>query len=208
MSLRERLGRLLFRAPPPTPTGVGPAPLKIAFFGPVDAKRCPKSTALELAFRRTPADLRGELISIATEGDRTLSVEVRRPGPGGAALRVQLYCVAGPSYFRETRQKVLRAAGAVLFVPTTRRDRADTNDESLDDLDVLLRDAGHDPRSMPCAFVWLAGGELAPAELETDLNAGRHWATFVVDRETGAGIDAAVEHAIAEALAGRRATES
>lgn len=214
MGLLERLGQLFSGAsaaartsddptPAQCPDAGSTRPLKITFFGPVDAKRCPKSRALQLAWRRTPAERRGELIVIASEGDRTLLFDVRWPMDGGAAQRVQLCCVAGPSYFRETRGLALHASDAVLFVPTTFRDRADEDEESLEELEELLRERGVDPGTVPRAFVWLTGGERSPDDLAAVLNATRRWPAFTVDPETGAGIEAAVEHAVGAALARR-----
>ncbi len=212
MSLWQRLARL-FSLPTPQPApegtltvrptsgGSSPSPLKVTFFGPVDGKRCSRSKALELAWRHTTPERRGDLTVIPTEGDRTLFFDVQWPLPGTTVpRRVQLYSVAGPSWFRATPKLTLLRAEAVLFVPTSQPDRGDDNHESLELLDELLGELGHDA---PRAFVWLAGQGRTPDELADDLNATRSWPAFTVDRATGAGIEHALDHAVAAAVAGR-----
>jgi len=122
---------------------------KIVYYGP---GRSGKTTNLRFIHERLPADRAGRMVSLATEGDRTLFFDFLPVDLGvvaGFATRFQLYTVPGQSYYAATRQLVLQGADAVVFVADSRRRQLDENVESFQDLHEHLAAHGVDPRQLP-----------------------------------------------------------
>ena len=81
---------------------------KIVYYGP---GRCGKTTNLEYIFAQYKKQVKGEMVSINTEGDRTLFFDFLPMGLGqirGCDVRVQLYTVPGQVKYSSTRKLVLR----------------------------------------------------------------------------------------------------
>jgi hypothetical protein len=111
---------------------------KIVYYGP---GRSGKTTNLRHLHGRLPADRAGQLVSLATEGDRTLFFDFLALDLGvvaGFATRFQLYTVPGQSYYAATRRLVLQGVDGVVFVADSRRRQLDENVESLCDLHEQL----------------------------------------------------------------------
>lgn len=87
----------------------------------------------------------GEMVSINTDGDRTLFFDFLPLDLGkvrGCDLRVQLYTVPGQVRYSSTRKLVLRGADGVIFVADSLEVRREKNLLSLKDLQQNLRDYG------------------------------------------------------------------
>src|ERR1043165_5988597 len=72
---------------------------KIVYYGP---GRCGKTTNLQLVHEKAPANSTGELVSIATETDRTLYFDFLPLDLGtvaGMRTKFQLYTVPGQVYY-------------------------------------------------------------------------------------------------------------
>ncbi len=113
---------------------------KIVYYGPA---RCGKTTNLEYIHRAFGKHVRGEMISIDTEGDRTLFFDFLPLELGkvrGCDLRVQLYTVPGQVRYSSTRKLVLRGADGVVFVADSLEVRREQNMLALKDLQQNLRD--------------------------------------------------------------------
>ncbi len=122
---------------------------KIVYFGP---GRSGKTTNLQYIHTRVPEDRRGTMVSVATQGDRTLFFDFLPLDLGtisGFTTRFQLYTVPGQVYYRSTRRLVLRGADGVVFVADSQRRQLEENVESLRDLHELLAEHDVDPRSLP-----------------------------------------------------------
>jgi mutual gliding-motility protein MglA len=122
---------------------------KIVFFGP---GRSGKTTNLQFIHSRLPSPQRGPMVSLATEGDRTLFFDYLPVDLGMIAryrTRMQLYTVPGQVYYDSTRRLVLKGADGVVFVADSRADRQADNLESFRNLQVILLDQGLDPRGIP-----------------------------------------------------------
>ena len=122
---------------------------KVVYYGP---GRAGKTTNLHYVYERLPADRRGELLSLATQTDRTLFFDFLPLDLGtisGFTTRFQLYTVPGQSYYAATRRLVLQGADGVVFVADSQARQLDENVESLQDLHVNLGDAGVDARDLP-----------------------------------------------------------
>jgi mutual gliding-motility protein MglA len=122
---------------------------KIVYYGP---GRSGKTTNLRHIHERLPADRAGRMVSLATEGDRTLFFDFLPVDLGvvaGFTTRFQLYTVPGQSYYAATRRLVLQGADAVVFVADSRRRQLDENVDSFQDLHEQLAAHGVDPRQLP-----------------------------------------------------------
>jgi hypothetical protein len=136
---------------------------KIVYYGP---GRSGKTTNLRHLHERLPAERTGQLVSLATEGDRTLFFDFLAVDLGvvaGFTTRFQLYTVPGQSYYAATRRLVLQGADGVVFVADSRRRQRDENLASLQDLHEQLAAHDVDPRTMPLVFQW--NKQDLPAEL-------------------------------------------
>ncbi len=113
---------------------------KIVFYGP---GRCGKTTNLEYIYKAYKKQITGDMVSINTEGDRTLYFDFLPMGLGkikGCDVRVQLYTVPGQVQYRSTRKLVLMGVDAVVFVADSLAVRREKNMLSLKDLQENLRD--------------------------------------------------------------------
>lgn len=127
---------------------------KIVFYGPGLGG---KTTTLKHIHGATRPDHRGNLLSLATDTDRTLYFDylpVKLLRFGNMGVKLQLYTVPGQVYYAATRKLVLSGADGIVFVADTQAARFDSNHESLDDLTVNLAEQGRKLSSVPHAFQW------------------------------------------------------
>jgi hypothetical protein len=99
-----------------------------------------------------PQDKRTDMVSLATEGDRTLFFDFLPLNLGdikGFKTRFQLYTVPGQVYYNSTRKLVLRGVDGIVFVADSQRSRQAENLESLQNLRQNLQDYGMDLDDMP-----------------------------------------------------------
>ncbi len=122
---------------------------KIVYYGP---GRGGKTTNLETIFKIFAKQVEGELVSINTEGDRTLFFDFLPIGLGkikGCDVRVQLYTVPGQVQYSSTRKLVLRGVDGLVFVADSLNVRREKNMLSLKDLQQNLREYGMNIFSIP-----------------------------------------------------------
>ncbi len=127
---------------------------KIVYYGPGLSG---KTTTLKSIHDSVRPETRGQLVSLATEGDRTLFFDflpLTVEQVNGMTLRLQLYTVPGQIFYEATRQLVLNGADGVVFVADSQEAASDANQESLASLERNLQALGHDPAVFPCAFQW------------------------------------------------------
>jgi len=113
---------------------------KIVYYGP---GRCGKTTNLEYIHKSFKNQVMGEMVSINTDGDRTLFFDFLPLDLGkvrGCDLRVQLYTVPGQVRYSSTRKLVLRGADGIIFIADSLEVRREKNLLSLKDLQQNLRD--------------------------------------------------------------------
>lgn len=123
---------------------------KIVYYGP---GLCGKTTNVKAIYERTNPDRRGQMISLATETDRTLffdlfSLDLAK-NFGGLRAKFQLFTVPGQVFYDATRKIVLKGSDGVVFVADSQRARADANIESLENLGTNLAENGFDIQRMP-----------------------------------------------------------
>jgi signal recognition particle receptor subunit beta len=122
---------------------------KIVYYGP---GRCGKTTNLQQIHAKMRPETRSELLSVATETDRTIYFDLLPLNLGtinGMKFMVRLFTVPGQVYYSETRKIVLRGADGVVFVADSQDHMADENRESLHDLKRNLSANGLDYGSIP-----------------------------------------------------------
>ena len=122
---------------------------KIVYYGPGLSG---KTTNLQHVFKKVPKDTRGELISLATDADRTLYFDFLPVNVGnirGFQVKFQLYTVPGQVYYNATRKLVLRGVDGLVFVADSQLDKMDENIESLKNLEENLIEYGYNLHEMP-----------------------------------------------------------
>ena len=165
---------------------------KIVYYGP---GRSGKTSNLQYIHRRVPEDRRGEMMSLATHGDRTLFFDFLPIDLGtisGFTTRFQLYTVPGQVYYRSTRRLVLQGADGVVFVADSQRRQMDENMDSYRDLHEALAEHGINAREVPLVLQYNKQDlppELvcAPEELDRHLNF-RGVPSFSADALAGTGV--------------------
>jgi signal recognition particle receptor subunit beta len=125
---------------------------KIVFYGPGLSG---KTTNLQYVHLKIPSQSRGELISLATDQDRTLYFDFLPLDIGkihGFSTKFQLYTVPGQVYYNATRKLVLRGVDGLVFVADSQRCKMDENIESLQNLADNLREYEYSMERIPLVF--------------------------------------------------------
>lgn len=107
---------------------------KIVYYGPGLSG---KTTNLEVVHAKAPDENKGEMTSIATEGDRTLFFDFLPLNLGsiaGMKTKFQLYTVPGQVFYNSTRKLVLQGVDGIVFVADSRQGKMDENIESMENL--------------------------------------------------------------------------
>jgi signal recognition particle receptor subunit beta len=163
---------------------------KVVYYGPGLSG---KTTNLELVHQKVPPANRGELTSIATEGDRTLFFDFMPLDLGkvaGMTTRLQLYTVPGQVYYNATRKLVLQGADGIVFVADSQQGKMEENIESLNNLEENLKEHDVQLSKTPCVMQYNKRdlpNVLPVEELEAKLN--RHkWPYFESIAITGEGV--------------------
>ncbi len=116
--------------------------LKIVYYGPAMSG---KTTNLILIHKRANPDVRGELVSLKTNEDRTIFfdyMQMELGKIGGLTPNFHLYTVPGQVYYAATRKLVLRGADGVVFVVDSQAGRLKDNLESWDNMKRHLHELG------------------------------------------------------------------
>lgn len=122
---------------------------KIVYYGPGAGG---KTTNLHYVHGNVPSKHRGEMVSLATEQDRTLFFDFLPLDIGdvkGFKTKFQLYTVPGQVYYNATRKLVLRGVDAIVFVADSQESRLQDSIDSLRNLEENLRDYGLELENMP-----------------------------------------------------------
>ena|GEM_PF-290400 len=122
---------------------------KIVYYGPGLSG---KTTNLQHVHGKVPGKTKGDLISLATDADRTLYFDFLPINIGdinGFTTKFQLYTVPGQVFYNATRKLVLRGVDGVVFVADSQSAKADENVESLDNLKENLAEYGFDLNTLP-----------------------------------------------------------
>lgn len=122
---------------------------KIVYYGP---GMCGKTTNLQKVHELMRPLMKSELVSVATETDRTIYFDflpVKLGKIAGFDFVVRSFTVPGQPYYAETRKMVLQGADGVVFVADSQRYMLDQNKDSIMDLKRNLKLNGLDFYTLP-----------------------------------------------------------
>ncbi len=122
---------------------------KIVYYGPA---LCGKTTNVQYIHQKLNPRQRGELVSLATDADRTLFFDflpIELENVGGFKTRFQIYTVPGQVYYNSTRKAVLTGVDGVIFVADSQISMRDENIESFNNLIENLKYYNRDISQIP-----------------------------------------------------------
>jgi len=122
---------------------------KIVYYGP---GLCGKTTNLQFIYSKTAPEAKGKMISLATETERTLFFDFLPLALGeikGFKTRFHLYTVPGQVFYDASRKLILKGVDGVVFVADSQEERMDANIESLDNLQINLKEQGYELEKIP-----------------------------------------------------------
>ena len=123
--------------------------LKIVYYGPGVSG---KTTNLLYIHSKVAPELKGELVSLQTQEDRTIFFDFLQLEVGkikGKKPKFNLYTVPGQVYYAYSRKVILNGVDGVVFVADSQFDRLEANLETLNDLENNLRQDGHKMNEFP-----------------------------------------------------------
>jgi signal recognition particle receptor subunit beta len=131
---------------------------KIVYYGPGLGG---KTANLNYIFERTPPEVRGKMIKLNTQTERTLffdflplnfkELKGARPTP---RTRFHLFTVPGQVFYQSSRRLILKDADGVVFVADSQEDRMDANEEAMRDLRDNLLEMHSDIERIPLVMQW------------------------------------------------------
>ena len=122
---------------------------KIVYYGPSFGG---KTTNLKYIYEKISPKVRGKMITMKTEEDRTLFFDFLPIEFGeikGFKTRFHLYTVPGQVFYNITRKLILRNVDGIVFVADSKKDRIADNVESLNNLKENLADQGDSLEEIP-----------------------------------------------------------
>ena len=100
-----------------------------------------KTTNLRVIHSKTDPKMRGKLLSLETETERTLFFDFVPLSVGkikGLDTRFSFYTVPGQSFYNLTRKAILKEVDGVVFVSDSQEHRMDANVDSILNLEENL----------------------------------------------------------------------
>ena len=164
---------------------------KVVYYGP---GLCGKTTNLQWVFDHTSKDSRGEMVSLATETDRTLFFDLLPIDVGtiaGFNTRIQLYTVPGQVFYNTTRKLVLKGVDGVVFVADSQTRMLQANIDSLNNLEENLVEMGLTLDTIPVVLQYNKRDLpdiLPPEELDKALKRKDDWISVEASALTGEGV--------------------
>jgi signal recognition particle receptor subunit beta len=122
---------------------------KIVYYGPA---LCGKTTNVQYIHQKLNPRQRGELVSLATDADRTLFFDflpIELENVGGFKTRFQIYTVPGQVYYNSTRKAVLTGVDGIIFVADSQTSMREENLESISNLVDNLKYYNRDISQIP-----------------------------------------------------------
>ena len=169
--------------------------VKIVYYGPA---RGGKTTNLEYIYRRFINYAKTDLVSIKTDGDRTIFFDYLPMDIGkvrGHDVKIQLYTVPGQVMYNATRRLVLKGVDGVVFVADSLEERKEKNIESLKNLEENLITQNTSTKNIPLVLQYnkrdLCNPDLSllPFDtLENDLNSQLKAPSFMASAINGENV--------------------
>jgi signal recognition particle receptor subunit beta len=122
---------------------------KIVYYGP---GMCGKTTNLQHIHQHTETGKRGNMVSLATPGERTLFFDflpLEAAQIHGFRTKFQLYTVPGQVMYNSTRKLVLRGVDGIIFVCDSQWEKTRENLESFRNLMENLASYGYSLETTP-----------------------------------------------------------
>jgi signal recognition particle receptor subunit beta len=123
--------------------------VKVVYYGPAQSG---KTTNLMQLHELAGPELKGEIMTLETQNDRTLFFDLLPVGlraPSGLLIKLRLFTVPGQVAHDGTRKAILSRADAVVFVADSRRNQGTNNAESFDNLVANAARVGLDFTTLP-----------------------------------------------------------
>lgn len=127
---------------------------KVVYYGPGLGG---KTTNLQYIHRKVDPRVRGKLISIATQTERTLFFDFIPISLGkikGLNTRFHFYTVPGQSFYNRSRQAILKNVDGIVFVADSQESRLDANIDSYYNMEENLAEYGYDLKKIPLVMQW------------------------------------------------------
>jgi len=148
---------------------------KLVYYGPGLGG---KTTNLEHIYGKVQPDMRGKMVSLATETERTLFFDFLPVDLGtvrGFKTRFHLYTVPGQVYYNASRKLILKGVDGIVFVADSQIERMEANIESMQNLYDNMAQYGYDLTKIPFVVQYNKRDlpNAAPiADLQANLNPG------------------------------------
>lgn len=110
-----------------------------------------KTTSLQYIYRKVSPQVKGKLVSIATEEERTLYFDFLPLELGkvrGLETRFHLYTVPGQRQYNASRKLVIQGVDGIVFVVDSEINRLDDNIEAYMNMWDNLHDQGDNPMEL------------------------------------------------------------
>lgn len=163
---------------------------KIVYYG---TGYCGKTTNLQYIHNHAPQPVRGDLLSIATESERTLFFDFLPLDLGTVhdyRVRFHMYTVPGQVLYERTRVAVLNGVDGIVFVADSSPEKLEENFQSLIELETNMRRMERNLGDFPFIIQWNKRdlpGAVPVATLDRYLNR-RRVQTFEASATTGEGV--------------------
>lgn len=122
---------------------------KIVYYGPGLGG---KTTNIQHIYQKTSHQVKGKMISLNTENERTLFFDFLPLDLGeirGFKTRFHLYTVPGQVFYEASRKLILRGVDGIVFVADSQVERMEANFESLVSLEKNLSEQGYEIEKIP-----------------------------------------------------------
>jgi mutual gliding-motility protein MglA len=153
-----------------------------------------KTTNLKYLFENIDDAMRGEMLSLPAEGERTVLFDILPVEMGsykGFKVRLQLYTVPGQVRREEARKTVLKGVDGIVFVADSQKEMAEPNIKAFDQMRWHLLDMGLFLEDIPLVLQYNKRdikGVLSVEEMDKDLNPGST-PFFEAIANTGVGVE-------------------
>lgn len=164
---------------------------KIVYYGPGLGG---KTTNLKQIYQKVSPDAKGQLISLATEMDRTLFFDFMPLDLGsiqGYKTKFHLYTVPGQVFYNASRKLVLRGVDGVVFVADSQDERFGDTAESFRNLGENLGEMGLSLLTVPAILQYNKRDlpNIVPVEkLRSALNPDQHYQEIEAVASSGIGV--------------------
>lgn len=164
--------------------------IKLVYYGPAMSG---KTTNLMHLHDLLSPDMKGEIMTLETQNDRTLFFDLLPLGfrtPSGWLIKFKLYTVPGQVVHDATRKAVLSRTDGVVFVADSQRSQGINNSESFQNLEDNARRVGLDFDTLPIVVQFNKRdlpGIIPEAEIRERWSAAP-WPLVMASALTGAGV--------------------